>query len=269
MFTQFYHGLLRKYVAVFGTMFNNMTVRRFNQDGTTAETIKVRITYSPRERMLERVKADPNLNKPTAITLPALGFEIVGINYAAERKLSTIGSVFNPVSVDGSVNTVYNPVPYDIQFRLTIYTNKAEDANQIVEQILPYFTPEWTNTIRLIEDPSIEKDIPINLVSVTNEDTYEGSLQDDRRSIIWTLDFTMQAYFYGPAKRKQLIRFVDVRTSPSMEVPMAERNRITVQPGMTANGQPTTDISASIPYDQIDINDDWDFIVQSEYSNGN
>jgi hypothetical protein len=268
MFKQFYHGLMRKYVTVFGTMFNNIAISRFNQDGTVAERIKVPLTYSPRERMLERIKADPKLDRPIAINLPTMGFEIVGLNYAPERKLSTIGEVFNQNSSNGRVNTLYNPVPYDIQFRLTIYTNRSEDANQIVEQILPYFTPEWTNTLRLVDDPPIEKDIPVNLVSVANEDTYEGSLQDERRNIVWTLDFTMQAYFYGPAKQKQLIRFVDVRVSPSLETPMAERDTITVQPGMTANGEPTTDITLTIPYSQIDSDDQWDYIIRTEYNNG-
>lgn len=266
MFRQFYHGLIRRYVTVFGTMFNNMTVRRFNAAGAAVETIKVPITYAPRDRMLARVNADPNLNKPTAINLPVMGFEMVGMNYAPERKLGTVGPpVWSQNSSSGSVNSIYNPVPYDIQFRLSIYANRSEDAHQIVEQILPYFTPEWTNTMLLISEPEIIKDVPLVMMAITSDDSYEGALQDERRTIVWTLDFNMLAYFYGPSQNKSLIRFIDVRTSPSMAMPMGEHERVTIQPGLTANGQPTTDITMTIPYDQIDSQDDWDYIKIKEY----
>ena len=206
MFNQvFYHDTIRKYVILFGTIFNDVYINK--SDGTnTTQTIKVPISYGPKQKFIARLSQDPNLTKPVAIQLPRIGFELTDLVYAADRKLLTTNriSVANPDDPD-KMKYQYMPVPYDLRFSLYILVKNSEDGTRILEQILPFFTPDWTPSINL--DPSMNHkyDIPIILSSVKSEDTYEGNFID-RRVLTWTLDFTMKGYIFGPTKTRSLIK---------------------------------------------------------------
>lgn len=208
---EFYHETIRRYVIVFGTMFNDMVVHRRNNAGTIIKRIKVPIAYGPRAKFLSRIQQDPNLTKPDAISLPRMSFQIAGYNYDGTRKLTTIGQIKAPVANDLVNGSVYNPVPYNIDFELSIYVLNAEDGTMLLEQILPFFTPEWTNTMKLVDDLDIRMDIPVVLNTVNTEDTYEDSYEN-RRTIIHTLNFTMKGYLFGPVKNKDIINTANTRT---------------------------------------------------------
>lgn len=199
--------------------------------------IKVPISYSPREKLLARIETDPKLNKPTAVSLPRMGFEVTSMTYAGERKLSTIQRYSAKSSSDpGKKNSVYAPVPYDINFQLSIMVKNAEDGTQILEQILPFFTPEWTNSVQLIDDLELKMDIPLVLISVSSDDTYDGDFET-RRALIWTLDFTMKCYLFGPIKNKKIIKFAKTNfLIDGFDENIGSSNtvleKVTVQPGL-------------------------------------
>lgn len=246
----FYHQTIRKYVTLFGTLFNDIWVIRGGDGETTAkQAFKVPLAYGPKEKFLARLDNDPDLDKQFAIVLPRMGFEITGYNYAADRKLPTINRfVTKSVTSDTDLrNYQYNPVPYDIEFQLSIFVKNTEDGTQIIEQILPYFTPEWTTTVQLISDPSIVLDIPIYLTGVTTEDVYEGSFEE-RRSLIHTLSFVLKGYIFGPTKKQGVIKLANVNfyTASDYDDSIYSANdvgdssvRITIEPGLLANGDPT------------------------------
>jgi len=206
--TTFYHSSLRKYVILFGTLFNNIYVNR--KDSTREpglQTIKVPLSYGPKEKTLARVMGDPTLSREFAIVLPRMSFELISLNYAGNRKLPTINKITHKQMSDDDnrLSYAYNPVPYDLQFQLNIMVKNSDDGTQIVEQILPYFTPDWTATINVLPDLALAMDIPIVLNSVDNTDTYEGDFES-RRALIWTLNFTMKGYLFGPVKKQGLIK---------------------------------------------------------------
>ena len=182
---EFYHETIRRYVIVFGTMFNDMVVHRRNNAGTIIKRIKVPIAYGPRAKFLSRIQQDPNLTKPDAISLPRMSFQIAGYNYDGTRKLTTVGQIKTPADQDMKNSSVYNPVPYNIDFELSIYVLNAEDGTMLLEQILPFFTPEWTNTMKLVDDLDIRMDIPVVLNTVNTEDTYEDSYYNEGL-LIWS-----------------------------------------------------------------------------------
>jgi hypothetical protein len=228
-------------------MFNNIVVSRRDSAGVVQKRIKVPVAYSAREKLLARVESDPLLTKPTAINLPYMGFEITSMTYAGERKLKTIQkyTAVNP-SDNNKRSLAYAPVPYDINFQLSIMVKSAEDGTQILEQILPFFTPEWTNSVKLVEDLDIILDVPLVLISVSSEDTYDGDFET-RRALIWTLDFTMKCYLFGPVKNKKIIKlantnfYVDgfdsvIGTSNTVQ------ERVTIQPGLI----PTANLAGTI-----------------------
>lgn len=261
---EFQHEMIRKLVVVFGTLFNNIVITRRTATGEVDQRIKVPIGYGPRSKVLARLETNPSLTQPVAITLPRMSFEITSMTYAPERKKITTGRnvVRDPTNENRNL-TVYNPVPYDVGMQLNIMTKNFEDAAQIVEQILPFFTPDWTVTVEHLDGfgaDSLPLDIPIVLEGVSNSEEYEGNFEE-RRAVIWTLDFRIKANFFGPVRNKKVIKFVDARSRIG-EQRTAPDSRITVQPGMTADGQPTTDISLTIPYTSIEEADNWDFIVQ-------
>lgn len=263
----FYHGTLKKYVTLFGTMFNDIYINRENPSTDVVQTIKVPLSYAPKAKTLARLESNPDLDKPIAIVLPRMGFEITTISYAPQRKLSTINK---NVSVDASLDKrklkyQYNPVPYDITFSLYIMTTLQEDGTQILEQILPYFTPEWTATVNLIPEMDIQMDIPIVLLNVTPTDTYEGAFTD-RRLITWTLDFIVKGYFFGPVKRSKVINLSKVNffNTDDFDNPSNTElvSTLSASPGLTANGEPTTNSSLSIEKGLIGANTNYDYIIQ-------
>jgi hypothetical protein len=264
----YYHSLLRKYVIVFGTLFNNIFIERFNDDGSIAQQMKVPISYGPREKFLARLELDPTGIPKTSIRLPRMAFEMINFQYAANRKLQTITKVYQPKEVDNkkTLDKVYTPVPYDITFNLYIMTKSTEDSSRIVEQILPYFTPEWTVGAKLLSGFDAYTDIPIVINSVNVEDTYEGSFTE-RRALIYTISFTMKAYLFGPTSKSKVIKIanVDFHIPEDIEAINPAANdvvsSVTVQPGLTANGEPTTSIDETIPYSQIEETDDYGYIV--------
>lgn len=256
---EFYNESVKKYTAIFGTLFNDIIISRKDDLGNIEKRFKVPIDYAPYQKFLIKLKQDPDLNKPAAIQLPRMAYEITSINYDAENKIGNQG--FRNRNSTGSIR--YTGVPYNIEFSLYILTKYIEDGNKIVEQILPFFRPDWTPTVQFFPDePNYLIDVPVILNSVTTEDAYEGNFEE-RRVTMWTLTFTMRAQFFGPALQRKLIKFITVNTYPKLEGnDTLPDNRITVQPGMDANNNPTTDINNTIPYSQIDSDDNWAYIVQ-------
>ena len=208
--TYFYHQTSRKMVVAFGSLFNTIEVRRTNSAGSVVDTIKVPLSYGPKEKFLTRISADPNLNPSIALTVPRMGFELTAMTYDGVRKLNTMGR--NVKTGTTGLKKQFNPVPYNWDFSLYVYVKNAEDGTQILEQILPFFTPEFTVTMNLVSSMSEKRDIPLVLNSVTSEDTYEGDFAS-RRSIIWTLSFLMKGFLYpNVADNAKVITDVTVDT---------------------------------------------------------
>lgn len=237
--------------------------------------IKVPITYAPKDKMLARIEQDPNIDRPTGVvTLPMMSFEMAGFFYDPQRKLATVGrSAYRYNDDPDKLRYQYNPVPYDIQFKLYIYVKNAEDGTKIVEQILPYFTPDFTVTLKLIPDMNINMDIPTVLNTVEQTDTYNGAFTV-RRAIIWTLTFTMKGYVFGPVKKSAIIKY----SNTAFYVPDVQKLTdgvgnsdpvvtVTVQPGLLANGSPTSNSALSVPVDEILATDDFGYVVNIEESN--
>ena len=210
----FYNESTRRYVAVFGTMFNDIEITRKDNAGTAIQKMVVPINYAPMQKILAKLEQDPNLNAP-AITLPRMSFEITGMSYSADRKLGSLNKTTSGSTTAGTLQTLFSPAPYDIEFQLNIMTKYNEDGMKILEQILPYFKPDCTVSVKMIDAINKYVDIPIVLGSVSQEDSYESDFQT-RRALIWTLNFTMKAFFYGPVTNKKQITFVDVDFYPSL-----------------------------------------------------
>ena len=206
----FYHQTIRKYVAAFGTLFNDINIERKNSSGTVIERVKVPLAYGPRQKWILALSETTDQRRVLGARLPRIGFALTGVNYDSVRKLNTVirNVAANTVST-GSVMSQYNPVPYNFDFELFILVNNAEDGTQILEQILPYFTPEFTVTINTIPDMGIKADVPIVLNSASQSDEYEGELAT-RRTIIWTLSFLLKGFVYPDVKSGTLIKSIEV-----------------------------------------------------------
>lgn len=197
---QFYHGIMRKYVVYFGTLFNDIVIDRNDANGNTIQELAIPISYGPKQKFIARLDQNPELDNPTAVNLPRLSFEITNVLYDSTRKLPTINRITKQdTAYSNRLLSAYTPVPYNIEFALSIYSKNAEDGLKIVEQILPFFTPEFTSTLNIVPELGILIDVPVVLNTVKMTDTYPGSLVDiERRYIITTLNFTMKGVFFGP-----------------------------------------------------------------------
>jgi hypothetical protein len=268
--TPFYHNLIRKYIIAFGTLFNNIYISRTDKNNNMTALMRVPITYGPKDKALTRVVQDPNIDRQTATyPLPMMSFEITGFDYDGTRKLPTLmRSARNDPNDDNKRKYQWNPVPYNISFQLSILVKNAEDGTKIVEQILPYFTPDWTVTALLIPEMDIKHDIPIILNRVNLDDVYDGEFTA-RRSMVWTLDFTLKGYLYGPVKTSKVIKYSNtlfyapqavsnLQDAVGNSTPVAY---VQIQPGLLANGSPTSNASLSIPVDEIVATDDFGFVI--------
>tara|TARA_A100001035_G_C27750930_1_gene486417 strand:- start:49 stop:852 length:804 start_codon:yes stop_codon:yes gene_type:complete len=229
---QFYHETIRKIIVAFGTTFNNVQLVRKDNSGNITQSMKVPLAYGPKEKFLVRLRADADLSSKVAITLPRIGFEIQNLAYDGTRKLSRVQK-FKKVNTGNSTRTLdtqFMPVPYNLDIVLYVLAKQSDDALQIVEQILPYFQPDYTITVNDMADMGIKRDVPIILNSISYEDNYEGDF-DQRRALIYTMNFTCKFYLYGPVTSSNIIRTVqaDQYTDMPDQSPKREQ-RYTVTP---------------------------------------
>ncbi len=226
--TTYYHQTIRKYVAVFGTLFNDINVVRRDASDVIKEQIKVPIAYSPRDRWilrLRRARGISGTDEAVAMSLPRMGFDLTAITYDGTRKLNTMGQVYSANTAAGTSTLMkqYNPVPYNFDFSLYSMVSNAEDGAQIFEQIVPFFTPEFTVTVNLIPSMNIAPDVTMVMNGVAIEDNYEGDFQATRE-IVWTLTFTMKGYVYPDVKTGSVVKtvIVNLRMPGDSEVPEPE-----------------------------------------------
>ena len=232
----FYNESMRRMTIGFGQIFNNIQIKRKNDAGKVIQTIRVPLAYGPKEKFLVRLDQQSSLdNREFAITLPRMGFEISGIAYDPTRKLTRVQK-FKQVKTgkDGKVlDFNYTPVHYNISYNLFSFTASAEAGLQIIEQILPFFQPDFTVTINAIPSLNIKRDIPIILNSVNYEDTYSGDFTT-RRAVIYTLNFTAKTYLFGPSTSQKVIKTVQTdQYSDTDTVNKARESRIIVVPDPT------------------------------------
>ena len=233
MFGHFYNEGMRKMTVAFGQVFNNIIVQNKNSIGAITKRFKVPLAYAPKEKFLVRLDQQASLDeREFAITLPRMGFEIAGIEYDGSRKLTKVQKFRSTSANSGVMNFNYMPVPYNISYNLFCFAATAEGGLQIIEQILPYFQPDYTVTINVIPEMGIKRDVPIILNNINYEDSYSGDFTT-RRAVIYTLNFTAKTYLYGPASTQKVIR--ETQADLHTDLPAATREeRITVVPNPTS-----------------------------------
>ena len=202
----FYHELTKRYTIAFGSLFTGLTVMRNKEDGTEEHRITVPLSYAPKEKFIRRLTEDANHSKQTAITLPRIAFEMTSLNYDPQRKLQKLRKYHykEAPGVTRTHGSVYTPVPYDLVFNLYIVTKTQDEMLQLVEQILPAFTPDLTLSIKGIQDPGTIYDVPLTLLDCAPDDSYSGSMEE-RRQIMWSLSFLMKAIYFGPISENSII----------------------------------------------------------------
>jgi hypothetical protein len=250
----YYHEIIKKTIVAFGTLFNDIHIQHQNSQDETISDMRVPLAYGPMQKFLAKIQQQEKLNKPVAITLPRMSYEITSIKYDSTRKLG-VTQTFK-ASDGNQLKKVFMPVPYNIGFELSILTKLNDDSWQIVEQILPYFQPTFTLTIDLVSSIGEKRDIPLNLDDISFKDDYEGDFSE-RRSLIYTLKFTAKTYFFGPVSDTTdgLIRKVQVDMYAGTDIENAKReSRYTVVPNpIDAN-----------PGDEFLFDENWEFFNDSK-----
>lgn len=231
----FYHGIIRKTIVGFGSLFSNIYIDRKQGDsvgGTTIQRLQIPLAYAPKEKWLVRIDSDPTLENNTYTTLPRMSFEITGYTYDSSRKTNRMQKITCGVGTT-SMNTLFTPVPYNIDISLYVLTKTQEDGLQIIEQILPTFTPEYTLAIKTVEDMNIVLDVPVILNSISVQDDYDGDFQT-RRFVTHTLNFTLKTSLFGALSNQGVITQVGANVGQNES--FANPNRVYVAEGDSATG---------------------------------
>lgn len=256
----FYHGLIRKYTALMGALVDNVYVERVDSDGGTLSMMKVPVQLATKEKMLARLQGDPAIDLPYSNLVPRMSWELTGLQYDGQRKLNTINRRVIKTDDVNKFKFVRNPVPFDFYFKVCIYAKNQEDVAKIVEQILVFFTPDWTTSVVLVPEMDISHDIPTILMTTNIEDLYSEDYKE-RRFLTWDLEFVMKGYLYGPVVTKPIIKFANTRFDVySSEFTNNFFSAVTIQPGLTANGEPTTNAAASVSPLLIDVDDPYGYV---------
>ena len=204
----YYHQLTKKAVILFGRLFDDINIIRKNeQTGKEVNRFLVPIIYAPKEKMVTRVFSDPDLTRQLQTLLPRMSFEISGLTYDASRKQNSLLKASKPVTGGSTASSAYMGAPYDLNFQLNVYARNIDDGTHIIEQILPFFNPDFTVSAAMVPDLGFVKDIPVILNNITNSIEYEGNY-DSVRYVYWTLNFTMKLHYYGPITTPKIIRTV-------------------------------------------------------------
>ena len=237
MFGYFYNESMRRMTIAFGQLFNNIQIKRKDSNDSVIQSIRVPLAYAPKEKFLTRLDQQPDLDsREFAITLPRMSFEISTIEYDASRKLNRLQK-FKKVKTSAEGKTLdfnYMPVPYNISYTLNVFTATAEGSLQIIEQILPYFQPDYTVTVNAIPGLDIKRDVPIILNGVNYEDSYSGDYTT-RRAVIYTLTFTAKTYLFGPAQTQGVVKKVQADLySDTDRNNKAREERIIIEPNPTS-----------------------------------
>jgi hypothetical protein len=220
--THFYNRTIRKVVVAFGTIFNDIYLVRYTNDGLTAkEKFKVPLAYGAKEKWLTRITSDPTLTKSVATTVPRISFELTSLAYDPNRKQQS--TMQNFAISSNTFKKQYVPTPYNFDFSLSIYVRNTEDGTQILEQILPFFTPDFNVTVDFIPTMDQKYDLPIILNSVNSQIEYEGDFMNTRL-IIWNLDFTVKGYIWPAVVDADIITqantnlYIDTQTKTLQKV---------------------------------------------------
>ena len=231
---RFYWGTIRKAIVAFGSMFNNITIQRTDANGNVVQLQKVPLSYSPKQKFLTKIRQQPDVDTQNVqVLLPRMGFEMISLDYDPNRKISPIQQS-RTINSSTAANAQYAPTPYNINVILYVYAKNQDDGLQVIEQILPYFNPDYNLTIKAVPQLNIKNDLPIILSSIGFEDDYEGDLTT-RRSIIWTLSFVLKLNFYGPVSKQGIIKKTTSNIFNDAEL-TSQQQIITVQPDpVTAN----------------------------------
>jgi hypothetical protein len=224
----YYHGIIKKTITAFGALFSDIKIERRQTDsvtGSVIQTLLIPISYAPKEKWLVRIDSDPTLENHTYTSLPRLSFEIINYSYDAVRKTNRMQKI---TCGSGSTTAVsmQSAIPYNVDIALYVLTKTQEDALQIIEQILPIFTPEYTLSINAIPSMNVVQDIPVILSSISVQDEYDGDFQM-RRFVTHTLNFTLKINLFGPVSTNKVITtvFANINDSDS-ELPYAEYNAV-------------------------------------------
>ena len=253
--SHFYHATVRNSIIVFGKLFNQVYIKRDNTDGTPNQLVKVPITYGPKEKWLVRSENDPNLDRPVEIVLPRMTFEITDFQYDVSRKLHSLNKlVIEDEENDQKRRTQFAPVPYNLGITMYVISKTQEDALQIIEQILPFFTPHYNLTVNLNTKMDYSFDVPTVLNSITLQDDYDGPFEQ-RRVVLYTLTFTMKTQIFGPVTDTNVIKTVKANVKKD-EKDVDETTVSGLSGTYTASVNPSTTPVGTTP---IPITEEWDF----------
>lgn len=271
----YYNRSIEKLTTLVGYLFDEIYVQRYKSDGSPDKVIKVPINFAPNMPYLVREEDNPDLQRPINQTLPTISYDLKSIEKDDSRQLSPL-NVYQAPLIDsngvatGDTTSFMQPMPYDFTYEVYVKTNRQSDGFQILEQIVPLFRNHINITANLVDGINYPLDVNVWLdAPIVREDNYDGSM-NKLRAIIWTFTLKVNGWIFGPvdtgpgAGNKKVIKKVIVDLHASMAEPGVRISRVTVQPGLTSSGQPTTDPSQSIDYKLINVTDPYGICVTLE-----
>jgi hypothetical protein len=212
---------IRRYTLAFAKVFSNIYVEREDPYSVVQQSFRVPLTQSSKRKFWIQLKQDSaGYDRSIAILLPRICFVLTNISLDVDRKKNSINRYKKSDPTDeNKMLSCFEPMPWNLQYSMTIWSTSESDSHQILEQILPYFDPNYAITVNELPEFGIKRSIPIEL----NDVSYDLSmdLTEDAgsvRVVLWNLNFTLKGYLYKPIKSAAIIKKVTTRLwSPLQE----------------------------------------------------
>lgn len=216
----FYHGSVRRYVALFGNIFSNIHIKRKSSDETREDVIKVPIRYGAGNMYLKVAQDATRETNQISKILPAMSYQIDNIYKDINRKTNPMNRIQNATyksNLSGGETRQFqlNRIPYNFIFELVIRAKNTDDILQIVEQIIPSFDGNLSVSISDTTGVLTEQDIIISLQEITMEDNYSDEMQS--RLIEWKITFELKGHLYKRTQTGLIIREIDLMAGPSID----------------------------------------------------
>jgi hypothetical protein len=193
MKTYYYYKSLRKTIIQFLDIFNDIRIARYAPDGSTIRSyLNVPLKLGTKQKVWYWI----NERKDDEV-LPIMSATMQAVDFASDRQVNKQAKIIKTTTVDQkTVSRFLNPTPYNFTFQLSVWALYMVDIDQILEQILPYFNPYVMTKIN-IPELDATMDIKVLFQSASPDVTFELP-DEERRKLLWNLDFLVQGYLFQP-----------------------------------------------------------------------
>ena len=200
----FYFSSIRSVTVQLMNVFSDLKVMKY-VDGESVKEVEVPIKYSTKEKFYWWI-----YDKKQEKRLPMMSFNMTSLSYDIQRQTERTSKLHYNIGTDDdpTIIEIMKPVPYKMGYQLNIASVYLSEAEQVLEQILPYFSPFIMLNIK-IPDAYMSYDAKC-ILNGCSLDVPEDMMEDTQRLVKWSLDLSVDGLIMAPHTTSSLIKEINI-----------------------------------------------------------